>query len=201
MNSYAPRRRPGGRTADVTKRIHEAILELIVEQGVEACSFSNVAERAGVERSTLYRRYPDRWPAIIAAVLERTAEDAGPTLTGSFAGDLKAVLVRIAGILTSPLGPAVMSASAAMHAEGGTSEIGDYYDERIVQLAPIFGAAVARGELPANVDREELFTFASGALWFRRFVSSRPIDEPAIDAIVASVCRHYCLPAGQRDLP
>jgi AcrR family transcriptional regulator len=54
-------RRPGGRTADVTNRVHEAIIELLVEDGVQACTFSAVAERAGMELSTIYRRFPDRW--------------------------------------------------------------------------------------------------------------------------------------------
>ena len=55
-NLGEPKRRPGGRTADVTERVHRAIVELLIEGGVEACTFSAVAERAAVDRSTLYRR-------------------------------------------------------------------------------------------------------------------------------------------------
>ena len=70
MERPARQRRPGGRTADVTRRIHEAVLELLVEGGIDACTFQNVASRAGVERSTLYRRNPDRWPLIIDAIID-----------------------------------------------------------------------------------------------------------------------------------
>jgi AcrR family transcriptional regulator len=66
----ARQKRPGGRTAEVTRRINEAILELLAEGGLEACTFQNVAARAGVERSTLYRRNPDRWPTIVDAIIE-----------------------------------------------------------------------------------------------------------------------------------
>ena len=69
------RRRPGGRTSDVTHRIHAAILELLIEGGVQECTFSAVAERAKVERSTLYRRFPDRWEAMIDAFMARAAAD------------------------------------------------------------------------------------------------------------------------------
>ena len=49
-NSETGSRRPGGRTADVTARVHQAIIDLIVEGGCQACTFSAVAKRAGVER-------------------------------------------------------------------------------------------------------------------------------------------------------
>ena len=62
-------KRPGGRTAEVTARIHKAIIDIIIEDGVAGCTFSAVAKRAKVERSTLYRRFPDRWDAVIEAVI------------------------------------------------------------------------------------------------------------------------------------
>ncbi len=66
----ARQRRPGGRTADVTRRINKAVIELLAEGGVEACTFQSLASRAGVERSTLYRRDPELWPTIIGAIIE-----------------------------------------------------------------------------------------------------------------------------------
>ena len=100
-----PKKRPGGRSADVTERVHKAITELIVEGGFEACTFSAVAERAGIERSTLYRRFPDRWDAIIETWMERARQDAVPDLGASFAEDLMSVLRKLVEILESPLGP------------------------------------------------------------------------------------------------
>src|SRR6476660_8539931 len=84
-------KRPGGRTADVTARVHKAITELILEGGFEACTFSAVAERAGIERSTLYRRFPDRFDAIIDTWMTRAQIDVMPDPGGSFAADLMSV--------------------------------------------------------------------------------------------------------------
>ena len=81
-------RRPGGRTAEVTQRINEAVLELLVEGGIEACSFSRVAAKAGIERSTLYRRCPDRWLTIIDAIVDLAERETPLPATGSFRGDL-----------------------------------------------------------------------------------------------------------------
>ncbi|MEO6224260.1 MAG: TetR/AcrR family transcriptional regulator [Sphingomicrobium sp.] len=186
------KRRPGGRTADVTERVREAVLELIVEGGYAACTFSNVAARAGIERSTLYRRFPDRWATIIDAFMARSALEVMPDTTGSFAGDLKSVLRKLADTLSGPLGPALMAAAGELRACPEADYPRAYFDQRVAQLKPMFDAAVERGELAADVERETLFSFAAGPIYFRMFIAGRPVEPGFIDTIVESVCWLYC---------
>ncbi|MEO7276418.1 MAG: TetR/AcrR family transcriptional regulator [Sphingomicrobium sp.] len=186
------KRRPGGRTADVTERVREAVLELIVEGGYAACTFSSVAARAGVERSTLYRRFPDRWATIIDAFMARSALEIMPDTTGSFAGDLKSVLRKLAATLDGPLGPALMAAAAELRARQEADYPRAYFDQRVAQLKPMFDAAVERGELAADVERETLFSFAAGPIYFRMFIAGRAVDLAFIDTVVESVCWLYC---------
>ena len=197
-DSTSPRRRPGGRTAEVTQRIREAVLSLLIERGVEACTVKNVADRAGIERSTLYRRYPDRWGAIIDSVIDRIQRDTPLVPSGSFAADLKSVLTTLAAAIATPLGPAIVAAAGALHTEGRVAAARVFFERRMEQLAPIFDSAIERGELPAGVDREELFVFATGSIWFSKFIASRTVDEQSIDRIVDAVCTLYCTPAGRR---
>lgn len=194
------RRRPGGRTADVTERVHRAITELIVEGGVGACTFSAVAERAGVERSTLYRRFPDRWDAIIETWMERARMDVMPDLGASFAEDLTSVLRKLIEILESRLGPALLKVAAELRARDDEEYSRTYFDARMAQLEPMFQAAIKRGELPAEVDRESLFSAAAGPIYFRMFIASRRIDEDFIRAIVSNVCWLYCTPSAAAKL-
>ena len=196
-DSEMPRRRPGGRTADVTQRVREAVLSLLLERGFEACTMKNVAERAGIERSTLYRRYPDRWGAIIDAVVDRIQTDAPLISSGTFAADLKFVLTSLAASISTPLGPAIVAAEGALHTAERVVEARVFFERRMEQLQPMFEAAVERGELAAGVDREELFVFAVGSIWFSKFIASRTVDEAAIDRIVGAVCTLYCTPAGK----
>ncbi len=188
-------RRPGGRTAEVTERVRTAIFDLILEGGFDACTFSAVAQRAGVERSTLYRRFPDRWDAIIDAWMARAARDVMPDLGDSFPADLTSVLRRLVEILESPIGPALLRIAAQLrtHSEGSYSRA--YFDQRMAQLAPMFDAAIARGELPPKVDREALFTSAAGPIYFRMFIAGRPVDDDFIRSIISSVCWLYCSPS------
>jgi AcrR family transcriptional regulator len=193
-------RRPGGRTADVTERVHRAITDLIIEGGVEACTFSAVAERAGIERSTLYRRFPDRWDAIIDTWMERARMDVMPDLGASFAEDLTSVLRKLVEILESPAGPAVLRVAVELRARADTEYSRTYFDARMNQLAPMFDAAVARGELNADVDREALFTAAAGPIYFRMFIASRRIDDDFIRSIVSNICWIYCSPSAAAKL-
>jgi AcrR family transcriptional regulator len=187
-------KRPGGRTAEVTARVHQAITELILEGGVDACTFSAVAQRAGVERSTLYRRFPDRWDAIIDTWLATAEAEVMPKLQGSLAKDLKSVLGRLVTTLESPLGPALLTFAADLRTKSGNDYTREFFDRRIDQLAPMFDAAIERGDLPADVDREALFTFAAGPIYFRLFIASRTVDDAFIDGLVDSICRTFCCP-------
>lgn len=185
-------RRPGGRTADITARIRAAVLDLLVEGGPAHCTYKSVAERAGVERSTLYRRFPDAWDMMIDAFIARAATDVMPDLGDNFAEDLASVLRRLAEILQSPLGPALIAVAAGLRGRSGSDYSRAYFDQRMSQLAPMFDAAVARGELPADTDREGLFTFAAGAVYFRLFIAGRGIDDAFIASIVESICWLHC---------
>ncbi|HUP66860.1 MAG TPA: TetR/AcrR family transcriptional regulator [Sphingomicrobium sp.] len=187
-------KRPGGRTADVTRRVHQAITELLLQGGVGACTFSAVAERAGIERSTLYRRFPNRWDAIIDAWMARAAEEVMPSLQGDFAKDLRSVLEKLAALLASPMGPALLTVAAELRAKSGGDYSREFFDRRMDQLAPMFEAAIERGQLPADVDREALFTFAAGPIYFRMFIAGRTVDKAFIGNLVDSVCARFCLP-------
>lgn len=186
-------KRPGGRTAEVTRRINDAVIELLIEGGLDACTFQHVAERAGIERSTLYRRCPDRWPTIIDAIIDYAERVTPVTDTGSFRSDLKEVLERVNLVIYSPLGPPVMAVAVALQHGAAPEHAQRFWESRSKQIAPMFDAAIARGELPPDVDREELFAIASGPFFFYAFVMGKRADDSLVDQVVEMVCDRYCL--------
>jgi AcrR family transcriptional regulator len=191
-NVGAPTRRPGGRTAEVTDRINQAVLDLIVEGGSEACTFAAVADRAEVERSTLYRRYTDQWAMMIDAFMARAADGVMPNLTGSLRENLKSVLRRLVEQLETPLGPALVATAAGLRAHSGQDYSRAYFDRRMRQLQPMFEAAVERGELAPEADCEELFSMLAGPVYFRMFIAARPVEPQWIDRLVDTVCAIFC---------
>ena len=129
--SATKKARPGGRTADVTRRVHKAIIELLIESGVQSCTIKAVAERAQIERSTLYRRFPDKWEAIIDALMARAAADVMPDLGNSFAEDLTSVLHKLKATLDSPLGPALVEVAIELRANDGAEYPRAYFGRRM----------------------------------------------------------------------
>ncbi len=186
-------RRPGGRTADTTRRINEAVLALLIEGGLDACTFQNVAAKAGIERSTLYRRNPDRWQTIMGAIIELADRETPPLGTGSFKTDLFSALIRTAHVLNSPIGPSLMAVAAALQGGAGTGQLERFWESRRKRLAPMFDSAVAHGELAADVDRDELFAMAAGPIYFRKFIAGDPLDERWVGKVVDQICDRYCL--------
>ena len=190
-----PRR--GGRTAAVTRRIHAATLDLLAEGGHSDCTFQNVAKKAGIERSTLYRRYPSRWAMLVEAWSARFAAELDVEPTDSFAADLRSHLHKVAGVLNSPLGMAMVAAGAVARLDPGSQvTAGEFWTFRQARQEPFVAAAIARGELPANVDREALFATADGPLYFRLLIVGQAIDGALVEQVARRVEAQFCRQAG-----
>ena len=170
------------------------MLELLAEGGIEACTYQNVAARAGIERSTLYRRNPDRWPAIVSAIINLAEQETAPPHTGSFRTDMHATLINLARVLRSPLGPGLIEVAGALQSGVAPGQSERFWESRQKHLAPIFEAAIDRGELPADVARDELFAMAAGPIYFKRFIASQQVTDDWVRAIVDRVCDSYGVP-------
>lgn len=82
--------RPGGRSARVQESIHSAIRELLEEQDRSTLTVPQIAARAGVTPSTIYRRWGDLSALLADVALARMRPDSEPLNTGSLRGDLQA---------------------------------------------------------------------------------------------------------------
>ena len=82
--------RPGGRSARVQESIHTAVRELLEEQERSSLTVPQIATRAGVTPSTIYRRWGDLSALLADVALERMRPDSEPANTGSLRGDLRA---------------------------------------------------------------------------------------------------------------
>lgn len=138
--------RGGARSTRVVERVRAAVLSEITRLGFARITIDGVARAAGVNRTTIYRRWPTK-AALLEAVTEPllAAFDTDPA-TGSFGGDLLALMLRLRDSAARPEGRILGDALKA-----GAAESPD-----IVRLAaartlgPFERAAeqaVARGEM------------------------------------------------------
>jgi len=193
-NGHRPR--PGGRTAETSDRIAAAVVDLLVERGAEECTFTNVAAKANVERSTLYRRYKNRWEMISEALFSFHVVDFAVDATGNFQADMTAHLDKVAASLGSRTGKAMVVAAAMARVEESPVG-GQYWRRRREQLQPVIDAAVQSGQLRPGVDPEQLFAASDGPLFFRLLIANAPIDKAFVAQVVDNVVKLYGRKAGK----
>ena len=76
-----------------------ATLELLAVEGLRGLSVEGVAAKAGVGKTTIYRRYPGKRELVAAALASVLGEGGIPPDTGSIRGDLQALAkVRLASL-------------------------------------------------------------------------------------------------------
>jgi AcrR family transcriptional regulator len=83
-------RRPGGRSATVLASIRKAVEDLVSERGSERVTMPMVAERAGVNHSSLYRRWGDVQTMINDLATYRLDPNRALPATGDLRADLTA---------------------------------------------------------------------------------------------------------------
>src|SRR5262245_38916594 len=104
------------RSVEADEAILVACLDLLQKQGFTALTMEAVAEKAGVGKNTLYRRYPTKLALVTAAARrERDAVGIVPD-TGNVRDDLR-LLIRNAAAFLTQTGWGQVIAAAALEAE------------------------------------------------------------------------------------
>ncbi len=142
--------RPGGRTARVRAAVLRAAGDILAEQGFAHLDLAEVARRADVGRTTVYRR----WATVTGLVADLLADMAEQSLprkdTGSLLGDLTANATLVQRTLADPRQGALFRAViAAATCDARTADaLRHFYDVRVAEWSPCVEQAVQRGELP-----------------------------------------------------
>ncbi|MFE3696790.1 TetR/AcrR family transcriptional regulator [Nocardia tengchongensis] len=176
--------RPGGRTARVRDSVLRAAGDLLAERGFATLDLAEVAARAEVGKTTVYRRW--RTPAgLVADLLAEMAETSLPhSDTGSLRGDLLDNARLVGKTLTNTRQGRLFRAviAAATGDDTAAAALRGLYDTRLAEWSPCVAAAVARGEVPAGTDPRAVLSAVSAPLYYRLLVSGDPVDEAAIAA-------------------
>ncbi|MFD7129918.1 TetR/AcrR family transcriptional regulator [Streptomyces sp. NPDC059894] len=187
MQSRSPARRTGRpRSAAADAAILAATREALVELGWSKLTLGDVATRAGVAKTTLYRRWAGKNELVVDAVAELFDELELPD-RGSLAADVEGVVAQFAAILARP------EARSGLMAVVAESTRDDALRARIrcsivepQKDLVLEGRARAqdRGELPPEPDPGQaartvdlIFDVVAGAVVHRTLVSGQPADE------------------------
>lgn len=175
----APAHRAPGRprSAEADRAIIDAIVDLLVERGYREVTIEAVAARAGVAKTTIYRRWPSKAGMVVEAITackkdclqEGGAEDDG--VAGTLVGMLSHLSCsRVARILT---GLAVEMAH--------NTELAIAVREGLVRpnqevVYGVLRRGVEAGEVRPDVDLEVVADLLVGPSFFRLLVSGGEVS-------------------------
>jgi AcrR family transcriptional regulator len=172
-----PKSRPGGRTARVRRDVVRAAGDVLAEKGLDGLDLGDVAARAGVGKTTVYRRWGSR-AAVVSDVLDEMAETSSPrSMHGSLDADLDANATLVQATLDDPRqGSLFLALLAAATCDADTARaLEHFYDVRIAEWAPCVAEAVDRGELPERTDADAVIRAVSAPLYYHRLTRTEPI--------------------------
>jgi AcrR family transcriptional regulator len=179
--------RVGGRAAGVVERVVAATFEELSRVGYTAMRVEDVAIRSGVNKTTIYRRWPTK-AALLTAALMQVAERRVPVIdTGTLKGDLQASL--FAAFDLSPYEQGVLRAIQTERSQEAVEKFASKMrDELRETRIAMVERGIARGELPQGVDPALLVELVSApvqrALLFNETMDAATISR-MLDIVLA----------------
>jgi AcrR family transcriptional regulator len=170
-----------------------ATLELVAEVGIHDFRMDDVAERAGVGKAAIYRRYRSKDELVTATVAALVSEITVPD-TGSTREDLLALMCEAVEVYRDPVKAGVMpSLVGAMPQRPALARAirGGFLAQRRAALRAVLDRGVARGDLRADLDVELALDVLGGALFYRLLVTGGPIDADLAEGVAELILRGF----------
>ncbi|MFC7791008.1 TetR/AcrR family transcriptional regulator [Streptomyces cinereoruber] len=196
----SPRRRGTART----DALLQVTLELAAEVGYAGLSIEAIARRAEVGKHTIYRRWPSKAALLMDALHRAWTTDLDHRDTGDVHHDLREQFVRSAAALSEPpIGPVYRAVIAEAQSDPALRAALDERFLHTVEQRTLDRIALGQrtGELRADMDLTFATEILCGGLYYRHLLTTRPVDETAIDNLLDMFMRAYATdppPPGKR---
>ena len=174
-------------------RSREALLRAALEElgaaGYAAFSMDSVATRAGVGRSTLYRHWNDRWELVADALETLNVQPRGRPDDGQPPRErVEQLLTHLARVLVEP--PMASVVPALVHAAEQSDDVQEFFHaysaSRRQALTDAVRAGVEAGDF-RPVDPDAASVALSGAVFYRRLLTGRPLRAAEVPGLVDTV--------------
>src|SRR4051812_25353922 len=177
------------RDRDRRTAILDATRQLLVEGGVQRLTIEGVAARAGVAKTTIYRRWRSRDELAFAVLLELVELLAVPDVD-----DTREELVYLVESVVRVLGSTMMGGVM----QGLVSDLAADPDRqrafrervvgaRVVELRQVVERGVRRGDLRPDADPDLLYELLLGPVYFRLLLSGGPLTGELAQRLVDAV--------------
>jgi AcrR family transcriptional regulator len=180
--------RPGGRSARIKTAVFEAAEALIVSKALSELTMVDIAQRAGVNSTSLYRRWGDLESLLMEVAINRLMHDSPLPDTGSLRGDIltwaESIAASLAGAKSSVF-VQVFLATAAVGGTGPANRISAFLP-RQDEFTALLDRARLRGEFTPQIG--EVIDYIAAPLYFRMLIGAPEGKEYAstlVDRLLA----------------
>lgn len=180
------------RVAETRRLVHAATVALIAEGGVRAATVERIAERSGVARSTLYRRWPTVGALYYDAFASLARRSALP-VRGRTSTELKRYLQDYADRLNDDVYCSVLVAllDAAWRDPDLARLRREVFDERASRVTALLEAGVRSGRVRADVVLRDAVDAVVAPFLYRRLVEQEPITRRDVTRLHADVLARF----------
>jgi AcrR family transcriptional regulator len=181
-----PDKAPKPRGSPFVRTVHEAVIAQLAAVGFERLSIPDVAVQAGVNKTSIYRRWPTKADLVRAALEAFMGSGGTPVSTGELRSDLIATAGRAAAFVQSQLGTAALR---MLLAEGANPEVRGLAASMLRRQEAdgpreLFDLAISQGELPPDADVPLILSTVAGALMHRAFIEHKQLTDTYIQRLV-----------------
>ncbi|XXX73008.1 TetR/AcrR family transcriptional regulator [Sorangium sp. So ce134] len=177
--------RHGGRSERVVRAVMQAAAAEIARAGYAALRVEDVAARAGVNKTTVYRRWPTKAELVKATLRSFSDGQQAPPDTGALRLDLLDLVRRFVAAASTPEGQGIYRMLLAeMHVPEVEALARALREERLAPWREVLARGVARGELPPGTDLDLMVEMIRGTVTNRLFRLRAPVDDGALESIV-----------------
>ncbi|WP_315836333.1 TetR/AcrR family transcriptional regulator [Bradyrhizobium prioriisuperbiae] len=176
--------------------IRSAVLVLLERHGPAGVTMDAVAVAAGTSKAVLYRRWPDS-QSLLRDILLHTAAAAIPHAdTGSYRGDMLAVLRGWLALFSGAEAGALRAVVTAMSHDQQLAETfrRDVIGWRKDEMVALLQRGIARGDVRSDVSVDIARELGQSVLWHRLLVTGDPITDELIVRIVDDVLVPFAAP-------
>src|SRR3954449_12745755 len=191
-NSPTSERRGRRLSPEIDDRILQETLAMLADVGYARLRLDALAERAGVAKTTILRRWPSKAAVAAAAVQRLALQTADVPESHNLREDLQALLSNAVAAFTGGTGRFV---PALIRESGHHPEIADLLatviQTRRAAYRRVLNRAIARHDLHPDVDQEVIIDLLVGPLWTRLLITRQPVTQALVEEIVDAVLRAY----------
>jgi AcrR family transcriptional regulator len=149
------------RSPEIDARLVDATLSLLREAGPEAVNIQAVAERSGIAKTTIYRRYRNRDLLLRAAIESAVTPPSSPP-SADVRDRLTWALRQVREILGEVLGPGGVAALLEDREPGFAGLVRKALDPYNDALVALINADAAAGRLRSELDADAVVSLLMG---------------------------------------